>query len=228
MTEHHQAHAHHETTEPVAKAQQFLHNNGKTILGVLVAILVIVGGWIGYTQYIVKPKEDKAAEAIIKVQGYFMMDSSNLVLNGDGQSKGALYIINNFGGTKTANLAKYYAGVSYLHLGDFSNAVKYLKDFSTDAKQIQLLALGNLGDAYAELKQNDDAIATYKKAGNSFETDEANSAEYLFRAALLSETLGKNKEALDLYKEIKTKFPKTDKGFQADKYIYRLSVEKND
>jgi tetratricopeptide (TPR) repeat protein len=228
MTEHHQAHAHHEATEPVAKAQQFLHNNGKTILGVLVAILVIVGGWIGYTQYIVKPKEDKAAEAIIKVQGYFMMDSSNLVLNGDGQSKGALYIINNFGGTKTANLAKYYAGVSYLHLGDFSNAVKYLKDFSTDAKQIQLLALGNLGDAYAELKQNDDAIATYKKAGNSFETDEANSAEYLFRAALLSETLGKNKEALDLYKEIKTKFPKTDKGFQADKYIYRLSVEKND
>ncbi|MEY2901404.1 MAG: hypothetical protein RLY89_510 [Bacteroidota bacterium] len=228
MTEHHQAHAHHEATEPVAKAQQFLHNNGKTILGVLVAIVVIVAGWIGYTQYIVKPKEDKAAEAIIKVQGYFMMDSSNLVLNGDGQSKGALYIINNFGGTKTANLAKYYAGVSYLHLGDFSNAVKYLKDFSTDAKQIQLLALGNLGDAYAELKQNDDAIATYKKAGNSFETDEANSAEYLFRAALLSESLGKNKEALDLYKEIKTKFPKTDKGFQADKYIYRLSVEKND
>lgn len=228
MTEHHQAHAHHEATEPVAKAQQFLHNNGKTILGVLVAIVVIVAGWIGYTQYIVKPKEDKAAEAIIKVQGYFMMDSSNLVLNGDGQSKGALYIINNFGGTKTANLAKYYAGVSYLHLGDFSNAVKYLKDFSTDAKQIQLLALGNLGDAYAELKQNDDAIATYKKAGSSFETDEANSAEYLFRAALLSETIGKNKEALDLYKEIKTKFPKTDKGFQADKYIYRLSVEKND
>lgn len=226
MTEHHQAH--HEATEPVAKAQHFIQQNGKTILGLLVAILVIVGGWVGYTQYIVKPKEDKAAEAIIKVQGYFMMDSSNLVLNGDGQNKGALYIINNFGGTKTANLAKYYAGVSYLHLGDFSNAVKYLKDFSTDAKQIQLLALGNLGDAYAELKQNDDAIATYKKAGNSFETDEANSAEYLFRAALLSETLGKNKEALDLYKEIKTKFPKTDKGFQADKYIYRLSVEKND
>jgi tetratricopeptide (TPR) repeat protein len=214
--------------EPVAKAQHFLQHNGKAILGVVVAIVVVVAGWIGYTQYIVKPKEDKAAEAIIKVQGYFMMDSSNLVLNGDGQSKGALYIINNFGGTKTANLAKYYAGVSYLHLGDFSNAVKYLKDFSTDAKQIQLLALGNLGDAYAELKQNDDAIATYKKAGNSFETDEANSAEYLFRAALLSESLGKNKEALDLYKEIKTKFPKTDKGFQADKYIYRLSVEKND
>jgi tetratricopeptide (TPR) repeat protein len=143
-------------------------------------------------------------------------------------SKGALNIINNLGGTKTANLAKYYAGVSYLHLGDFSNAVKYLKDFSTDAKQIQLLASGNLGDAYAELKQNDDAIAAYKKAGTSFETDEANSAEYLFRAALLSETIGKTKEALDLYKEIKTKYPKTDKGFQADKYIYRLSVEKND
>jgi hypothetical protein len=43
----------------------------------------------------------------------------------------------------------------------------------------------------------------------------------------LEEVAGKTKEALDLYKEVKTKFPKTDKGFQADKYIYRLSIEKN-
>jgi len=39
--------------------------------------------------------------------------------------------------------------------------------------------------------------------------------------------MGKNKEALELYKEIKEKFPRTEKGFQADKYIYRLSIEKN-
>ena len=59
-----------------------------------------------------------------------------------------------------------------------------------------------------------------------FETDENNSAEYLFRAALLEETAGKTKDALELYKELKEKFPRTEKGYQADKYIYRLSIEK--
>ena len=225
MSEQHNAYT--EEHESTVKLLHFWQKNQNAIYSIVIAILILVGGWYGYTTYILKPKEDKAAEAIAQVQLYFRVDSSNLVLNGDGQNKGALYIINNYSGTKTANLAKFYAGVSYLHLGDFNNAVKYLKDFSTSAKQIQLLALGNLGDAYAELNQKDDAIATYKKAGTIFENDEANSAEYLFRAALLSETTGKTKEALEIYKDLKTKYPKTDKGFQADKYIYRLSVEKN-
>ena len=226
MSDQHQAHT--ESNDFVLKAQSFWQKNSNTVLITLIALIAIVGGYFGYTNYILKPKEDKAADAIVKVQEYFRVDSSNLVLNGDGQNKGALYIINTYSGTKTANLAKFYAGVSYLHKGDFANAVKYLKDFSTDAKQDQLLALGNLGDALSELNQKDEAIATYKKAATVFEADEANSAEYLFRAALLSETTGKIKEALEIYKDLKAKYPKTDKGFQADKYIYRLSIEKSE
>jgi predicted negative regulator of RcsB-dependent stress response len=226
MSEQHQAQT--ENNDIILKAQNFWQKNSKTVLIILVAIIAIAGGWFGYTNYILKPKEEKAADAIVKVQEYFRLDSSNLVLNGDGLNKGALYIISTYSGTKTANLAKFYAGVSYLHKGEFANAVKYLKDFSTDAKQVQLLALGNLGDALSELNQKDEAIASYKKAASIFETDEANSAEYLFRAALLSETSGKTKEALEIYKDLKAKFPKTDKGFQADKYIYRLSIEKSE
>ncbi|MFX8457332.1 tetratricopeptide repeat protein, partial [Acinetobacter baumannii] len=85
--------------------------------------------------------------------------------------------------------------------------------------QVQLLALGCLGDAYAELNKKEEAIEAYKKAASTFEADENNSSEYLVRAALLSETTGKTKEALSLYKELKEQFPKTEKGFQADKYI---------
>jgi tetratricopeptide (TPR) repeat protein len=218
---------HVETNQAFEKVQGFWQKFQKPVL-IVVAVLVIgIGGYYGYNEYILKPKEEKAADAMFKAQQYFNMDSSNLVLNGDGQSRGVLYIMKTYGGTKAANLCNYYAGVSYLKLGDFNNAVKYLKDFSTDAKQIQLMAYGALGDAYSELNKKDDAVASYKKAATTFETDESNSAEYLFRAALLEETNGKTKEALDLYKEIKEKFPKTEKGFQADKYIYRLSVEKN-
>ena len=200
----------------------------KPLILAIVAVLVIGGGWFAYQQYVVKPKEEKAAEALFKAEQYFAMDSSRLVLNGDGQYKGVLNVISNFGGTKSANLAHYYAGISYLKLGEFENAVKHLKDFSTDAKQIQLLATGCLGDAYAELNKKEEAVEAYKKAAATFVEDENNSSEYLFRAALLLESTGKTAEALELYKDVKNKFPKTDKGFQADKYIYRLSNEKND
>lgn len=225
MSEH--THPHVEK-DPLLKAEYFWNKYSKQITIAVIAIIVVAGGWYGYNQYIVKPKEEKAAEAIYKAQEYFAQDSSNLVLNGDGFNKGVLYIIKNYDGTKSANLAKYYAGISYLKLGNFANAVKYLKEFSTDALQIQMSAYGALADAEAELGKNDDAIQDYKKAGTTFPKDAFSSSEYLFRAGLLSETLGKTKDAIEFYKEIKSKYPQTDKGLQADKYIYRLSIEKND
>ncbi len=218
---------HVETNQAVARVQGFWGKFQKPILIVLAVIVIGGGGWYGYQKYIVAPKEDKAADALFKAQQYFAMDSSNLVLNGDGQNRGVLYVINNFGSTKAGNLAHYYAGVSYLKLGDFNNAVKHLKDFSSDAKQIQLMAYGALGDAYSELNKKEDAIASYKKAAGTFDTDENNSSEYLYRAALLAEASGNATQALELYKELKDKFPRTEKGVQADKYIYRLSIEKN-
>ena len=90
---------------------------------------------------------------------------------------------------------------------------------------MQAIAYGTTGDAYSELKKNDEAIEAYKKAGSYFPEDDGISSEYLFRAASLLETLGKNEEALAIYKEIKAKFPKSEKGFTADKYIYRLQVQ---
>ncbi|WP_298299197.1 tetratricopeptide repeat protein [Hydrotalea sp.] len=224
MSEH--THQHFEK-DPLLKAEYFWNQYSKQITIAIIAIIVVVGGWYGYNQYIVKPKEEKASEAIYKAQEYFAQDSSNLVLNGDGFNKGVLYIIKNYDGTKSANLAKYYAGISYLKLGNFANAVKYLKEFKTDAPQIQMAAYGALADAETELGKNDDAIQAYKKAGSTFPKDAFSSSEYLFRAGLLSETLGKTKDAIELYKEIKSKYPQTDKGLQADKYIYRLSIEKN-
>ncbi|MBS1579435.1 MAG: tetratricopeptide repeat protein [Bacteroidetes bacterium] len=221
----------HKKEEPVVEkdvllqAQGIWHKNQKTIIIALIAVVVVVGGWYGYNNLIVKPKEEKAQEVIYKAEEYFRKDSFNLALNGDGITKGFLYIEKNYGGTKAANLSKYYAGVCYLQTGQFQKAVDQLKDFSTDAKQIQTSAYGALGDAYSELKKNDDAIEYYKKAGNNFEDDAA--AEYLFRAAALSKVNGKTQQAIELYKTIKEKFPKVDNG-RSDKYIYQLSIEKND
>lgn len=209
-------------------AQRDLNKFIKPLATIAIILVVIIAGWFGYQNYVQKPKETKAQSAIAVAQQYFALDSFRLALNGDGTNKGFLAIIKSYDGTKTGKLAHYYAGICYLQTGDFSNAVKQLSDFSTDSKPIQMQALGALGDAYSELKQNDKAINSYKKAAATFEDDQASASEYLFRAGLLSEISGKSKEAVELYKSVKEKFPNTARGAQADKYIFRLSVEPND
>ena len=217
-----------DSDQVVMKVQGFFEKFGKQLAIGVGTVIVLIGGFYSYKEFIIKPKEEKAAEYLYKAQKFFSQDSSQKVLDGDETTKGVLYVISNFGGTKSANLAKYYAGVSYLKLGKFDKAIEYLKDFNTNAKQVQMAAFGCLGDAYAESGKKEDALDYYIKAGNTFEKDESGSAEYLFRAALLSETIGKEDKALELYKQIKDKFPKSEKGSQVEKYINRLNTEKPD
>jgi tetratricopeptide (TPR) repeat protein len=185
----------------------------------------VVLAYFGYAELYQNPREAKAADTMYTAEKYFGLDSSNYVLNGDGTNKGVLYVIKQYSGTKAANLANYYAGISYYRLNDYKKSIEYLKDFSTSAKQVQAIAYGTIGDAYADLKNNEEAIEYYKKAGGHFPEDEGISAEYLYRAASLLEMNGKADDAIEIYTTIKTKYPKTEKGFQADKYINRLKVQ---
>ena len=206
---------------------KFWENNKKRILTITGGVAAVIVALYAYNEYMVKPKEQKAQEALYKAEDYFGQDSSRKVLDGDGTSKGVLYVIKNYSGTKAANLAKYYAGISYLKLGEFNKAVENLKDFSSNSDAIQMVAYGALADAYSELKKNDEAVSYYKKAAATFTVDQLTSADYLWRAGQLLETLNKPKEALELYKQIKKDFPKAKQG-EIDKYIYKLSIEKNE
>ena len=100
----------------------------------LLVIVVLVGGYFGYQNFIAEPKEKQATEAMFRAEEYYRLDSARLALNGDNINAGFIKIISRYGGTKAANLAAFYAGSCYLKLGDFNNAVKYLKDFSTPVK----------------------------------------------------------------------------------------------
>ena len=211
--------------EVIIKAKDFWAKYSKLILGVGSALILIVGGFFVYKNFFQKPKEEKAAEAMFKAEDYYRKDSVNLALNGDGQSLGFLKIISRYSGTDAANLAHFYAGSCYIKLDDNTNAIKHLKDFSTDAKQIQQRAYKLLGDASADLGKNAEALDYYKKAAHHFEEDQANSAEALFMAAFFADRVMKNqKEAIDLFKELKEKFPRTQQGFEADNYLAQLGV----
>jgi tetratricopeptide (TPR) repeat protein len=213
-----------EEKNPVAEIQNAWDKYGKLASYVLLAIVVVVGGFFAYRNLIVEPKERQAEEAIFRAEEYYRADSARLALNGDNINAGFLKVISKFGGTKAANLAGFYAGSCYLKLGDFPNAVKYLKDFSTPVKQLQERAYGLLGDAYSEQGNKEAAADQYKKAGTYYEQDELFSPEYLFRSGYLYENMGKTQDAIAMYKLIKDKYPSSQRGADIDKYLARLGV----
>jgi len=209
---------------PIDQFQNAWDRYGKQVSYVLLAVILIVGGYLAYKNLVSEPNEKKAVEAMFRAEEYYRMDSARLALNGDNINPGFLKVISKYGGTRSANLASFYAGSCYLKLGDYNNAVKYLKDFSTSVKQLQERAYGLLGDAYSEQGKKEEAAAQYKKAGTYFEKDELFSPEYLFRSGYLYESMGKTQDAIAMYQLLKEKYPASPRGADVDKYLARLGV----
>jgi TolA-binding protein len=213
----------------IAKAKDFWTKYNKPLMIGSVAIILLAGGYLGYKYMFKEPEEVKATEYMYKAEEYYRLDSARLALNGDGLNPGFLKVISRYGGTEKGELARFYAGDCYLKLGDNANAVKYLKEFSTSSKLVQARAYKLLGDAYADQAKNNDALDYYKKAASYFEEDNVNSPEYLFLAAYFADKVLKNSgEAISLFKKLKEKYPNTEKGFEADKYLAQLGVYKAD
>ena len=217
---------HHAETETVVdRAKDFWTRNNRIVMIAGGAVILLAAAYFGYKYLYKEPQEKKAADAIYKAWDYFQKDSLKQALNGDGQFPGFEKVISQYGGTKQGNLAKYAAGTIYLKQGNFAKASKYLSDFKTDSKQIQARAYKLLGDAYSEQGKNSDALSNYKKAAHEFEDDKTGSSEYLFLAAYFADRVMNNKkEAIDLYKELKKKFPQTQFGVEADKYLAQAGV----
>lgn len=224
----------HKEADAIQRARGFWLNYSRPLIYIGSAIIVILVGWLIYKYMFKIPKEEKANDAVFVTQKYFA-DFSNApfdsikinlaakCLNGDGRNDGALKIINKYSGTAAANLCEYYAGACYLQLHQYDKAIKFLKDFDADgATQIKSRAYGMIGDASAELSKNDDALDYYKKAAGVDDKDEYTSSEFLFRAALFAQSIGKNKDAVELFKKIKDEYPLSEKASEVDRYLAKL------
>lgn len=208
------------------KAEDFYYKNKNVINIALLVIVVVVGGTFAYNKFIKGPNEKKAQDMVFHAQQYFEQDSFKLALQGDGNYYGFLQVIDKYGSTKTGELSKYYAGVSYVRLGEFQKGIELLTSFSGGDQIVQAMAYGLAGDAYMELGKTEDGISYYKKAGH-YSDNELTAPTYLFRAGLALEKAGKSADAISIYKEIREKYPQSTEGREMDKYLARLGEVRN-
>lgn len=205
----------------VDNAEHFYEQYKFVILGILVALIVVVGGFSIYKKLIKAPKEEKAQKAIFGAQDLFARDSFALALKGDGTSLGFETIASKYKGTAAGNTAKFYAGVCELHTGNYAAAIKYLEDFSTDDALLTARKFGCIGDAYAEQDQIDKAIDNYKKAVDASD-NEIIAPSYIYRLAVAYELKKDYKNALEQFKNVFDNYPNTQEASAAEMVIAKL------
>jgi len=210
----------------LSKTEQYIEDNQKSLTIIVVVAVLIIGGYLGFKKFYLSPQENDAQSQMFVAEQYFEKDSFNLALNGFGEYPGFLEIIDDYGITKTANLARYYAGISYLNLGQYEEAIDYLKKFDSDDNMLAPIATGAIGDANMELGNAKTAVSYYEKAANMVENN-FTAPIYLMKAGLAYEELGDNKAALEMYKTIKADYAKTTEGRQIEKYIARVEAKMN-
>jgi tetratricopeptide (TPR) repeat protein len=208
-----------------SKTEEFIENNKKMLSMILGGAVVVIGLYFAYTQMYLGPKEIEAQSSIFMAEKYFEKDSLDKAINGDGVNYGFIDIIDEYSGTKTANLAHYYLGISYLRTGAYEDAIEQLKAFSSDDIMISSIAIGAIGDAYMELGNVDDAISYYEKAAKNNE-NELTTPMYLFKAGLAYEEKGDYAKAFDKYTTIKKDFSDSSEGRTIEKYLARAEALK--
>jgi tetratricopeptide (TPR) repeat protein len=205
--------------ETVSKTDQFFRENKKTIYGTLIALCVIGIAIVAYQKFYVQPKSEEAAAQMAPAEANFRSGEFELALNGDGNVLGFSQIIDDFG-SKAGKATYFYAGVCELQLGNYENALGYLKKYKGKDAILAARCEGCIGDAYVGLEKYNEALSSFEKA--AAKADNIFAAGYLLKAGVVCEELGDNAKALTFYKKIKDQYPQSVEGYTIDKYITRI------
>ncbi len=211
--------------ETLTKTEQFLEQNYKVLIYVLGVIVVLVGIFWLVRMYIIN-RNDEAQSQMYQAERYLEMDSLNLALYGDGNYLGFLDIADDYKLTKAGNLARYGAGICFLHLGQYEDAIDMLEKYSKKDKVIGSLAIGATGDALVELGDIDKGIAKYIEAAE-YADNSFNTPLFLMKAGELYELQGEYDEALEIYERIQSEYPESTEGSSIEKYIARVKLINN-
>jgi tetratricopeptide (TPR) repeat protein len=214
-----------EVEHALTTAEMFFEKNAKIISIVFGAAVLVALLMLATHRFYTIPHENKAKEQIFAAEQYFEKDSFNLALNGDGNYPGVLDIIDGYGRTPAGNLARYYAGISYLHLGKYNEAIDYLEDFKSDDLLLKPVATGAIGDAYAELGNKEKAAKFYAEAA-ALKANNFTTPIYLLKEGRMYEMMGNKEKALTVYQSIKDKYGDSNEGRLVEKYIARIEATK--
>ncbi|MDE5578705.1 MAG: tetratricopeptide repeat protein [Alistipes sp.] len=210
--------------EAMNRTEFFLEKHGRTMSYLILALFVVAALVFGYRALIVAPRAEKATALIAEAQNRFEQETPDyeLALLGDDSGAGFLEVIERYGSTPSGNLAKHYAGICYLRMGDLENAAAYLAKFSPvkglPGQIINAQNFGLQGDVAVEQQQYAKAVKFFRKAV-SVSDNNFTAPVYLYKQALTEQALGNDKQAAGLFERILADYPMSTEAREAEKLL---------
>lgn len=206
------------------KTELFFERNGRTMSYVLLGLIVLAALVFGYRSLVSGPRVEKAAEMISEAQYRFEAETPDyeLALNGDANGAGFLDVVRQYGSTPAGNLAKHYAGICYLRLGDLDNAAEYLAKYSPvgglPCSILNAQNLGLQGDVAVERGDYAAAVKFYEKAVKASDNN-LTAPMYLRKAGMAETAQGNAAAAAALFQRIIDDYPSSYDAREAEKLL---------
>ena len=213
--------------ETASRSEAWVISNQRNIFILLGLVVAGVLAFMAYQKYVEGPNEKIAADELAFPKVYFEQAISTSVasdslftlgLDGTDGKFGFIDIAQQYGSTDAGNMANYYAGISFLKLKNYTEAISYLENFSSDDEALGPIAKGAIGDAFADLNQLEDALNYYEQAAR-LRTNSFTTPLFLFKAGNTALELGKSDKALKMFERIDIEFPKSNEAKDIAIYI---------
>jgi tetratricopeptide (TPR) repeat protein len=207
-----------------AKVTNFYEQNKRNIsIGITALVALIIIGVIYFKNK--AENNDRATAQMSQVRPYYDNGQYQPAIDGAPERNiaGLKSIVENYGNSRSGEIARFYLADCYFQLGKYDEALKNFEDFSPSDDMLAASRFAGIGACQEVLGKYQDAAENFEKAAGKQKT-EASAAEDYANAARTYALAGDKERALELYKRLKKSYPTTAQGREAERFITQLSL----
>ncbi|PIO49217.1 MAG: hypothetical protein CMR00_00630 [[Chlorobium] sp. 445] len=200
----------------------FYERNQKVVIGAGVGVVLLVAGLLFWNQRSAM-LELEANEKLAQILRAHKEGDWSAAIEADSTHMGLKMFVQRYAGTASGEIAKFYLGNALYERGAIDSALALYKSVSTKSPLLKAAAMAGEAACYEQKQQYKQAGERYRSAANSVQ-NQAYEAYYLSDAGRAFELAGEKKQALEIFEQVKKKFPLTLQGREAEKAIARLKI----
>jgi len=205
------------------KASEYIEENKKRLSWLVGGLVVVSIGAVIYFNNRAA-NEEKAATALGQIIRYYDQGEYQTAIDGKPEKNvvGLKDVVENYGGTSSGDLARFYLANAYYYTGKIDEALNEFENFSGRYPPLRSSALAGIASCY-EAKGDHQKAAEYFEKAASKSADAQLTPEYLHHAARDYGLSGKKDRAVELLKRLKKDFPTSTYARDADRLLAQFS-----
>jgi tetratricopeptide (TPR) repeat protein len=211
------------------KVRSFYDVNKKYISYGIFALIIIIAASVIYLRN-KSANDEKAATELGKVFSIYDAASNDarqykVAIDGvPGKGiQGLKAIAENYGGTESGEVARFYLANAYFNTGMIDEALREFEKFSGGEKLLKASTAAGIAACYESKGKFDDAGSYFEKA-SSMVAGNPSTPDYLTSATRCYARAGEKEKALNVYQRLKQEFPTSQNTRDAERYISAFSA----